>query len=162
MAAGVRVIYQEPEIIPHVSVAENVFVGELPAKARVFNRRTLMKATHDALVEYGFEGVLNPATLGVALSAAQRQLVEILRVLTAATPPRVIAFDEPTSSLSEHEVEALFRLIGRLRDSGVAVVYVSHRMKEIFQLADRVAVLRDGKLVGVQQVAETDEPAWSG
>ncbi|SEF36257.1 L-arabinose transport system ATP-binding protein [Amycolatopsis pretoriensis] len=158
MAAGVRVIYQEPEIIPHVSVAENVFVGELPAKGRVFNRRTLLKATHDALVEYGFEGVLNPATLGVALSPAQRQLVEILRVLTAAAPPKVIAFDEPTSSLSEHEVEALFRLIGRLRDSGVAVVYVSHRMKEIFQLADRVAVLRDGKLVGVQQVAETDEP----
>ena len=78
-------------------------------------------------------------------------------MLTAATPPKVIAFDEPTSSLSEHEVEALFRLIGRLRDSGVAVVYVSHRMKEIFQLADRVAVLRDGKLVGVQQAAETDE-----
>ncbi|MGW4525624.1 sugar ABC transporter ATP-binding protein [Amycolatopsis sp. NPDC004378] len=158
MAAGVRVIYQEPEIIPHVSVAENVFVGELPAKARLFNRRTLTKATHDALVEYGFEGVLNPSTLGTALSPAQRQLVEILRVLTAAAPPKVIAFDEPTSSLSEHEVEALFRLIGRLRDSGVAVVYVSHRMKEIFQLADRVAVLRDGKLVGVQQVSETDEP----
>ena len=68
MAAGVRVIYQEPEIIPHVSVAENVFVGELPARARVFNRRTLLKATQDALAEYGFEGVLNPATLGVALS----------------------------------------------------------------------------------------------
>ena len=157
MAAGVRVIYQEPEIIPHVSVAENVFVGELPAKARVFNRRTLHKVTHDALVEYGFEGVLNPATLGSKLSPAQRQVVEILRVLTAATPPQVIAFDEPTSSLSEHEVDALFRLIGRLRDSGVAVVYVSHRMKEIFQLADRVAVLRDGKLVGVQNAADTDE-----
>ena len=64
MAAGVRVIYQEPEIIPHVSVAENVFVGELPARGRVFSRRAVEKATHDALVEYGFEGVLNPATLG--------------------------------------------------------------------------------------------------
>ncbi|HWD06906.1 MAG TPA: sugar ABC transporter ATP-binding protein [Amycolatopsis sp.] len=157
MAAGVRVIYQEPEIIPHVSVAENVFVGELPARARVFSRRTLNQRTHEALVEYGFEGVLDPATLGSRLSAAQRQLVEILRVLTAAAPPRVIAFDEPTSSLSEHEVDALFRLIRRLRGSGVAVVYVSHRMKEIFQLADRVAVLRDGKLVGVQQAAESDE-----
>src|SRR3569833_2776159 len=136
MAAGVRVIYQEPEIIPHVSVAENVFVGELPAKARVFNRRTLLKATQDALAEHGFEGVLNPATLGVALAAAQRQIVEILRVLTAATPPKVIAFDEPTSSLSEHEEDALFRLLGRLRDNGVAVDYVSHRMKEIFRLAD--------------------------
>ncbi|MEC3981322.1 sugar ABC transporter ATP-binding protein [Amycolatopsis sp. H20-H5] len=157
MAAGVRVIYQEPEIIPHVSVAENVFVGELPARARVFSRRTLHQATRDALAEYGFGGVLNPATLGSKLSPAQRQLVEILRVLTAATPPKVIAFDEPTSSLSEHEVDALFRLIRRLRDSGVAVVYVSHRMKEIFQLADRVAVLRDGRLIGVQKAAETDE-----
>ncbi|HKN54831.1 MAG TPA: sugar ABC transporter ATP-binding protein [Amycolatopsis sp.] len=157
MAAGVRVIYQEPEIIPHVSVAENVFVGELPARGRVFSRRAVEKATHDALVEYGFEGVLNPATLGSRLSPAQRQLVEILRVLTAVTPPKVIAFDEPTSSLSEHEVEALFRLIGRLRDQGVAVVYVTHRMKEVFQLADRVAVLRDGKLVGIQEASESNE-----
>jgi L-arabinose transport system ATP-binding protein len=159
MAAGIRVIYQEPEIIPHVSVAENVFVGELPTRGRVFNRRALITATRAALKEYGFEGVLNPTTLGGKLSPAQRQVVEILRVLTAKTPPKVIAFDEPTSSLSEHEVEALFRLIRRLRESGVGVVYVSHRMNEIFQLADRVAVLRDGKLVGVQNAADTDDNA---
>jgi len=157
MAAGVRVIYQEPEIIPHVSVAENVFVGELPSRGRVFNRRALNQATAAALKEYGFEGVLHPATPGNKLSPAQRQVVEILRVLTAATPPKVIAFDEPTSSLSEHEVKALFRLIRRLRESGVAVVYVSHRMDEIFQLADRIAVLRDGKLVGVQDAAATND-----
>jgi L-arabinose transport system ATP-binding protein len=157
MAAGVRVIYQEPEIIPHVSVAENVFVGELPQRGRVFNRRALNRATQAALVEYGFEGVLHPSTIGSRLSPAQRQIVEILRVLTADTPPKVIAFDEPTSSLSEHEVEALFRLIRRLRDSGVAVVYVSHRMNEIFRVADRVAVLRDGKLIGVKDAAATDE-----
>ncbi|MFK0244026.1 sugar ABC transporter ATP-binding protein [Amycolatopsis azurea] len=157
MAAGIRVIYQEPEIIPHVSVAENVFVGELPARGRLVNRRTLHRMTQEALREYGFEGVLRPETLGSRLSAAQRQLVEILRVLTAATPPKVIAFDEPTSSLSEHEVDALFALIRRLRDSGVAVVYVSHRMKEIFQLADRVAVLRDGRLIGVDDAGATDE-----
>ncbi|MCU1679738.1 MAG: transporter [Amycolatopsis sp.] len=157
MAAGVRVIYQEPEIIPHVSVAENVFVGELPQHGRVFNRRSLNRATQAALVEYGFENVLNPSTIGSRLSPAQRQIVEILRVLTATTPPKVIAFDEPTSSLSEHEVEALFRLIRRLRDSGVAVVYVSHRMNEIFRVADRVAVLRDGKLIGVKDATATDE-----
>jgi L-arabinose transport system ATP-binding protein len=157
MAVGVRVIYQEPEIIPHVSVAENVFVGELPQHGRVFNRRALNRATHAALVEYGFEGVLHPSTIGSRLSPAQRQIVEILRVLTADTPPKVIAFDEPTSSLSEHEVEALFRLIRRLRDSGVAVVYVSHRMNEIFRVADRVAVLRDGKLIGIKDATTTDE-----
>jgi L-arabinose transport system ATP-binding protein len=157
MAAGVRVIYQEPEIIPHVSVAENVFVGELPARGRMFNRRALNQATQDVLRNYGFEGVLNLATMGSRLSPAQRQVVEILRVLTAASPPKIVAFDEPTSSLSEHEVEALFRLIRRLRDDGVAIVYVSHRMNEIFQLADRVAVLRDGKLVGVQDADATDE-----
>ncbi|WP_370947450.1 sugar ABC transporter ATP-binding protein [Amycolatopsis sp. cg5] len=157
MAAGVRVIYQEPEIIPHVSVAENVFVGELPHKGRVFNRRALIQATEEALERYGFAGVLDPATLGSRLSPAQRQLVEILRVLVAVTPPKVIAFDEPTSSLSEHEVEALFRLIRRLRDDGVAVVYVSHRMNEIFQLADRIAVLRDGRLIGAREASSTDE-----
>ncbi|KJY32045.1 ABC transporter, partial [Streptomyces sp. NRRL S-495] len=92
---------------------------------------------------------------GSRLTAAQRQLVEILRALTGEA--KLIAFDEPTSSLSEQEVDALFALIGRLRAQGIAVVYVSHRMQEIFRLADRIAVLRDGALVGVQDARDTGE-----
>jgi ABC-type sugar transport system ATPase subunit len=154
--AGIRVIPQEPEIVPHVSVAENVYLGALPRKAgRGFDRAALRRRVRADLERLGFERVLRPDTLGSHLTAAQRQLVEILRALT--TDAKVIAFDEPTSSLSENEVEALFTLIRRLREDGLAVVYVSHRMQEIFQLADRIAVLRDGGLVGVRPAADTDE-----
>ena len=154
--AGIRVIPQEPEIVPHVSVAENVYLGALPRKAgRGFARAALNRQVRADLERLGFERVISPDTLGSHLTPAQRQLVEILRALT--TDAKVIAFDEPTSSLSENEVDALFTLIRRLREEGLAVVYVSHRLQEIFQLADRIAVLRDGGLVGVRDAADTDE-----
>ncbi|MGW2541169.1 sugar ABC transporter ATP-binding protein [Kitasatospora sp. NPDC001574] len=154
--AGIRIIPQEPEIIPHVSVAENVYAGALPRKTgRRLDRTELRRRITADLKRLGFDKVLDPDLLGSQLTPAQRQLVEILRALTGDA--KVIAFDEPTSSLSEHEVDALFTLIRRLRDQGVAVVYVSHRMQEIFQLADRIAVLRDGALAGVQDAATTSE-----
>ncbi|MFD8479678.1 sugar ABC transporter ATP-binding protein [Kitasatospora sp. NPDC059673] len=157
-AAGIRIIPQEPEIIPHVSVAENVYTGSLPRRAgRRLDRAELRRRITADLNRFGFADVLEPDLLGSQLTAAQRQLVEILRALTGRTAARVIAFDEPTSSLSEHEVDALFALINRLRDQGVAVIYVSHRMQEIFQLADRIAVLRDGALIGVQDARTTTE-----
>ncbi|MEV7189669.1 sugar ABC transporter ATP-binding protein [Kitasatospora sp. NPDC093102] len=156
--AGIRIIPQEPEIIPHVPVAENVYAGALPRTGlRRLDRAELRRRITADLRRLGFDKVLDPDLLGSELTAAQRQLVEIMRALTGAVPPRAIAFDEPTSSLSEHEVEALFALIGRLRDEGIAVIYVSHRMKEIFRLADRIAVLRDGRVAGVVQAAATDE-----
>ncbi|MEV0190700.1 sugar ABC transporter ATP-binding protein [Kitasatospora purpeofusca] len=155
-AAGIRIIPQEPEIIPHVSVAENVYAGALPrAAGRRLDRAELRRRITGDLRRLGFDKVLDPDLLGSQLTPAQRQLVEILRALTGEA--KVIAFDEPTSSLSEHEVDALFALIRRLRDQGVAVVYVSHRMQEIFQLADRIAVLRDGALAGIQDAATTTE-----
>jgi ABC-type sugar transport system ATPase subunit len=154
--AGIRVIAQEPEIVPHVSVAENVYIGALARKAgRRFDRATLRRRITDDLKRIGFERMLHPDTLGRHLTPAQRQLVEILRALT--TDAKVIAFDEPTSSISEHEVDALFDLIRRLREQGLAIVYVSHRLAEIFQIADRVAVLRDGAVAGVVDAAATDE-----
>ena len=154
--AGIRIIPQEPEIIPHVSVAENVYAGSLPRGAgRRLDRAELRRRIEADLERLGFSRVLDPDLLGSQLTPAQRQLVEILRALTGEA--KVIAFDEPTSSLSEQETAALFALIRRLRGQGVAVVYVSHRMKEIFQLADRIAVLRDGTVAGVQRAEETSE-----
>ncbi|WP_354644768.1 sugar ABC transporter ATP-binding protein [Kitasatospora camelliae] len=154
--AGIRIIPQEPEIIPHVSVAENVYAGALPRRVgRRLDRAELRRRITADLERFGFDKVLDPDLIGSELTPAQRQLVEILRALTGEA--KVIAFDEPTSSLSEHEVDALFALIRRLRDHGVAVVYVSHRMREIFQLADRIAVLRDGALAGVQDAHATSE-----
>ncbi|MFB8236887.1 sugar ABC transporter ATP-binding protein [Kitasatospora purpeofusca] len=155
---GVRIIPQEPEIIPHVPVAENVYAGSLPRTAgRRLDRAELDRRITADLARLGFEKVLPPDLLGSELTAAQRQLVEIMRALTGSSKARAIAFDEPTSSLSDQEVEALFALIGRLREQGVAVIYVSHRMKEIFRLADRIAVLRDGAVAGVLDAARTDE-----
>ena len=154
-AAGIRVISQEPEIVPYVNVAENMFVGSLPARHGLFSQRGILAAARRQLERFGFEDLLDPETLGAHLSPAQRQLVEIVRAL--ADDPQVICFDEPTSSLADAETDTLFRLIARLREEGRAIAYVSHRMKEIFRIADSVTVLRDGQLVGSRPVGEVTE-----
>jgi L-arabinose transport system ATP-binding protein len=153
--AGLRVIAQEPEIIPDVSVAENVHVGALPKRGPFVERRRLIRLVDAEIGRLGFRGIIDATTPGRLLSPPQRALVEIMRAFTG--PVRLVAFDEPTSSLSAREVTALFALIARLRGEGVAVVYVSHRMHEVFEVADKVAVLRDGRLVGVRDVAGTPE-----
>jgi len=150
--SGIRVIYQEPEIVPGVDVAENIWVGELPKRFGWVDRRKLEEQVHTSLVKYGFDGVLTMNLLGDQLSSAQRQLVEIMRALKEGV--RVLALDEPTSSLSDEEVDRLFTLVRRLRDDGVAIIYVSHRIKEILRLCDRVAILRDGKLITVEQASK--------
>jgi len=153
--AGVRVIYQEPEIIPGVGVAENIWVGELPKRFGLIDRRQLNEQVRRSLAEYGFEDLLPTSLLGDQLSPAQRQIVEILRALKSGV--RVLALDEPTSSLTDDEVERLFTLVRRLRDEGVAIIYVSHRIREILRLCDRVAILRDGRLITVKPAAELND-----
>jgi L-arabinose transport system ATP-binding protein len=153
--AGVRVVAQEPEIIRDVSVAENIHAGALPSRGGRFDRAGLTARVAADLARYGFADIIDPGLPGHALSPAQRQVVEIMRAL--AGEARVIAFDEPTSSLSEHEVAALFRLIARLAAEGIAVIYVSHRMQEIFQVATRVQVLRDGGVIGERLARETSD-----
>ena len=152
--AGLRVIAQEPEILQHVSVAENIYVGAISREGFFFNKRSVYDRADADLTRYGFQRLIRPDTLGSELSPAQRQIVEIMRALV--DEPSVICFDEPTSSLGEDESAILFALIRRLRDEGIAVGYVSHRMAEIFQLADRITVLRDGGLVGTKLAAETN------
>jgi L-arabinose transport system ATP-binding protein len=152
---GIRVIYQEPEIIPGVDVAENIYAGELPRRGLFVDRGRLRELVVNELRDYGFERVLPPDLMGDELSSAQRQLVEIMRAVRSRM--RVLALDEPTSSLTDEEVERLFALVRRLRDDGVAIIYVSHRLREILRLADRVAILRDGRLVTVRPAAELTE-----
>ena len=154
-AAGIRVVAQEPEIVPGVGVAENVYLGELPKLHGRVDRGHLRDTLAELLERHGFAGALPLDRMGERLTPAQCQLVEILRAVRPGS--RLVAFDEPTSSLTEEEVEQLFALIRRLRDEGVAVVYVSHRMHEIFQVADRIVVLRDGALQGERAAAETSE-----
>lgn len=152
---GIRIIYQEPEIIPWVDVPENIWVGELPKRMGFVDRRQLKKLVKESLEEYGFENVLPTDLMGYELSSAQRQLIEIMRALKSDV--RILALDEPTSSLTDEEVDRLFELVRRLRDEGVAIVYVSHRLNEIRRLCDRVAILRDGKLVTAQPLSELTE-----
>ncbi len=153
--AGIRVIYQEPEIVPGVDVAENIWLGELPKRFGLVNRSQLNEQVRRSLAEYGFENILPMNLMGDQLSSAQRQIVEIMRALKSGI--RVLALDEPTSSLTDEEVDRLFALIRRLRDEGVAIIYVSHRIKEILRLCERVAILRDGRLIAIKPATELTE-----
>jgi len=156
LAAGIRVIHQEPEIIPDVSVAENLFPGDLPRHlGLIMDRRRLLAQTRALLERFAMERELSPTQLCAGLGPAQRQMIEIMRAVHAGG--RVIAFDEPTSSLTGEETRRLFTIIRRMRDEGVAVIYISHRLAEVTELADRVAVLRDGRLVSEGPVSEESE-----
>ena len=143
IAAGVAVIYQELHSVPAMSVAENLFLGQLPAAFGVVNRARLLAEARRMLDAVGED--IDPRTPMGRLSLGQRQMVEIAKALSRNA--RIIAFDEPTSSLSAREIKSLFRLIAELKAQGRVVLYVSHRMEEIFQVCDAVTVLRDGRHV---------------
>jgi len=155
-ALGIRVIHQEPDIVPDLSIAENLFLGDFRRIHGVFlDRADLARRTRQMLAEFGLEKDLGPWIRAGDLGPAQRQLMEIMRALRGGL--RVLALDEPTSSLTEEEAQRLFRVVRRLRDDGVGIVYISHRMREVRDLADRVAVLRDGRLVAERRTAEFPE-----
>jgi L-arabinose transport system ATP-binding protein len=137
-------------------VAENLFVGDLRRAYGVFlDRADLAVRTRALLARFGLEQALSPWTLAGTLGPARRQLLEIMRALRDGV--RLLTLDEPTSSLTDDEARLLFDIVRRLRDEGVAIVYISHRMPEIQALADRVAILRDGRLVACRPVADLPE-----
>jgi len=146
LAHGVAMIYQELSLAPHLTVAENIFLGREPLRFVPFgvvNRREMNERAGHLLAGYGFH--LDPRAQVKRLSAADRQLVEIARATVEAR--RIIVMDEPTSSLTAHEAEELFRLIRDLKGRGLAVIYISHRLEELERVADRLTVLRDGRAV---------------
>jgi len=149
LAAGVAVIHQELHLVPQLSVAENIFLGHLPRRHGLVDRRALAEAARRQLELVGED--LDPATRVGRLPLAQRQMVEIAKALSRGA--RLIAFDEPTSSLSDREVRRLFTIIRELRERGCALLYVSHRMDEIFDLCDRITILRDGRHVETSALA---------
>ena len=155
LAAGIAVIYQELHLVPEMSVAENLFLGHLPQKFGIVNRRALADAARQQLQLIGED--IDPWTKLGRLSLGQRQMVEIAKALTRGA--RIIAFDEPTSSLSDREVRRLFTIIRELKARGCAILYVSHRMEEIFELGDRITILRDGKHVETNELANLTRDA---
>ena len=141
IAAGVSCVYQELSIAPQLDVAHNLFIGNLPSKGLFVDHRGLYEKTAEILKE--LEMNVSPKDIAGELSIGQQQMIEIGRALTRNA--RLIIMDEPSSSLSEAETETLFRIIQKLTDRNIAVVYISHKLDEVMYLADRITVIRDGK-----------------
>jgi ribose transport system ATP-binding protein len=144
-ARGIATIFQELSLVPHLSVAENIFLGREPRRrSGLLDGRRLAADTRELLRRVELD--VDPATPVAALRVGQQQIVEIARAVS--TDARVLILDEPTSSLSGHEVEVLFGLIRELKARGVALVYITHKLEELERVADEVTVLRDGRVAG--------------
>jgi len=143
LEAGVAVIHQELQLVPDLSVAENLFLGRLPARRGIVNQREMRTHARAVLDRYGFD--LDPAARVGALSIARRQLVEIARALDRHA--RILVLDEPSSALTEVETDRLLEILRGLRSEGVAIIYISHKLDEVHAVADRITVLRDGRSV---------------
>lgn len=153
---GIILIHQELSLAEEMSVAENVFLGELPTSRWGFVDWTTLHSRVGEILEK-LNCDFGPATRVDSLSIARKQMVEIARALTHAA--KVVIFDEPTASLTDQEKVVLFDVIRDLKSDGVGIVYISHRMEEIFAISDRISVLRDGSYRGTLETAETDEDA---
>ena len=152
-AIGIAVIYQELSLAPNLSVAENIHAGRELRKGGRFglvDRAGMERGCEDVLKRLGAS--FRPQTLVGDLSIAEQQLVEIARAVHANA--RILVMDEPTTPLSSRETDRLFELIRTLRAEGLAIIYISHRMAEIYELSDRVSVLRDGAYVGTLDRAD--------
>ncbi|SEF18632.1 sugar ABC transporter ATP-binding protein [Jiangella alba] len=142
--AGVSTVFQEFNLLPERTVAENVFLGREPRRNRLVDAGRMHADTAALLDDLGLTW-LRPETRVSSLSVAGQQIVEIVKALSYDA--RIISMDEPTAALADEEVELLYRLVAKLKERGVAILYVSHRLKEIFDLSDRVTILKDGALV---------------
>src|SRR5262245_1371868 len=154
LRSGIVTVTQETTLVPELSVAENIFLGHRMVRRRLGIDWSATNRRARAVLRR-LELSLNPAMPVSRLRPDQQQMVEIARALSMDA--RVLILDEPTSSLTDDEVEALFQIMRRLKESGVAVVFVSHRLNEVFAIADRVTVLRDGLTVGSSPAAELDK-----
>ena len=152
--AGVSMIYQELNLAPDLSVEDNIMLGQECRWRGLLDRKTQRDKVRKALETLGHPD-LWPETLVGQLSIAQQQLVEIARALAADS--KVIVFDEPTSSLTRHDVEHLFAVIRKLRDAGLGIIYISHFLEEIRQVCDCYSVLRDGRSVGQGELDSTTD-----
>jgi len=150
---GINAVHQEVVLCPHLTVAANIFLGDEEMRGGLLNKKRMLRDAQALLDDLGFS--LPAGALLSSLTIGQQQLVATARAERRGA--KFLIFDEPTAYLTRQEAAALFKLIRRLKASGVTIVYISHRLEEVFELCDRVSVLRDGALVGTRKVSETNE-----
>ncbi|WP_431882637.1 sugar ABC transporter ATP-binding protein [Micromonospora gifhornensis] len=150
--SGVGIIHQEFNLLPERTVAENVYLGHEPVRRGLVDRRQMLASTRRLLATIGETALPADAPVG-RLSVAQQQVVEIVKAL--ALDARLIIMDEPTAALADHEVALLYRLVRRLQEQGIGILYVSHRLTEVFDLSSRITVLKDGRRVTTVPTADT-------
>ena len=148
---GISIIHQELVLVPHMTIAENLFLGREPVGAFGVDM-SRMNAEAQKMLD-NFDVKLDSDTLIADLTIAQQQMVEIVKAISFNC--RILVMDEPTSSIADKEVSALFQIMRDLAAKGVGIIYISHKMSEIFDICDRVSVLRDGQYVGTREVSET-------
>ena len=155
LRGGVAMIYQELNPVPHMTIAENVFLGKEITLANIglVDKRMMYAATKERLSRFGLD-YLSPDQKMIELSVAETQMIEIIRACSYKT--KILIMDEPTSALADHEVEKLFAIIDILKYQKVGIVYISHKLDEIFRCGSRITVFRDGKYVATKKVSEVD------
>ena len=150
---GISVIHQELSLVPHMTVAENIFLGRMPLTKRGFiDDKKLNENAYEVLKKLGLEDVISVHSQVYTLTVAQQQLVEIARAIS--TDCRILIMDEPTASLTEREIDHMLDFVMQLRDRGVAVIYISHRMEEVFKISNRITILRDGQYIGTRDAKD--------
>ncbi len=153
---GIGFVHQEITLCQHLSVAENIFMSALNGGGRfLVDFHDIHAASKKLLNDFDMHSRINPRQRVMELSVSQQQVVEIVKAISSNC--RVIIFDEPTAALTESETEALFRIISTLRAKGLGIIYISHRLAEIYQIADMVTVLRDGTLIDTRAVSDIDQ-----
>lgn len=150
---GICMVYQESNLIDNISIAENLYLGKEPLRGGVVDWDTIYKGSVQQLA--AVKCSIDPKRLVETLSVADKQTVEIAKAISANA--RILILDEPTSSLSDREVEVLFDLIQQAKEQGIGIVYISHRMDEIFTIGDRITVFRDGNLIDTLKVKDTTQ-----
>ena len=153
IALGINAVHQEVVLCPHLTVAANLFLGDENTRFGLLRHGAMVRAAQKIIDDIGFK--LDASAILSSLTIGQQQLVATARASTRGT--RFLIFDEPTGYLTRQEAAQLFALIRRLKAEGITIVYISHRLEEVFELADRVSILRDGNLVSTSRVADTDE-----
>ena len=154
-AAGISVIYQERQLMPSMSVMENLFAGAIPVKGKgpMVDRKKLYEDSMRIIKEFGLD--IDPTEIVGRLSIANQQMVEIMKAYRRDSD--IIAYDEPTAPLSEKEIDLMFKVIEKQKAAGKAIIYVSHRMNEIFRITDEIVILKDGKHVATMLTKDTTE-----